>query len=199
MHFVSEGAYPNQGLRLSECAEIMKQYGATIAADAGGGGDTTLVIEGELQNIPEDIDGGVHVERRIPQVLLAYVGTQEGNTMNGTAKEVLNNTTTVRNEPSRYGADSGSKLPAGGTIEFTEIVPVLVKGIADNRDDKWLKLPNGKYINYILGGREYYHVLSMPTTDPPAPAEKMANVHLVITDDEGFSATVDVDVVMVKG
>ncbi len=73
----SEGKYPNQGLTLLQCAEIMKQYGAFVAFDSGGGGDTTVVVEGIRLNTPEDIVNGENVERRLPQVLLAFTETGE--------------------------------------------------------------------------------------------------------------------------
>jgi hypothetical protein len=162
----SAGRYPNQGLTLKQAAVLMKQYGAVIAFDSGGGGDVTEVIDGQLTNIPENIDAsGNHLQRALPQFLLTYT-KNGGSSMNGKAKEALGNVSTVRLAPSRYGTDAGRRIAAYSTIEFMEIVPVSMMGSADAIGDKWLKLPDGTYVNYVLAGKTYYTILSQPTTDP---------------------------------
>lgn len=62
------------GLTFLECAELMQQYGAWTIADFGGGGDSSLVKDGVLQNIPDDFDPGsdVHYERGVVQFLVMY-------------------------------------------------------------------------------------------------------------------------------
>lgn len=90
--------------------------------------------------------------------------------MNGTAKESLGNTSTVRAAPSRYGTDTGKKIPAYSKIDFVSFADVVIMGSADAPSDKWLKLPDGNFVNYILAGKKYYDILTQPTTDPvPTP------------------------------
>jgi hypothetical protein len=74
MCLTSRGAYPNQGWTLQQAAEFMKENGAVIAFDSGAGGDVTEVIDGVLTNIPENIVGGLHVQRALPQFLLIHAG-----------------------------------------------------------------------------------------------------------------------------
>lgn len=169
MILLSEGIYPNQGLKLKEAAEIMKQYGCVTCADFGGGGDAGGVLDGEDLIKPENIYNGVNFYRRLPMTFLIYAN-ETGGTMNGTAKESRGTNSTVRGTPSRYGA-SKYTIQAGSTIEFTAVVPVIVGGVADNANDKWLKLPDGNFVNYILAGTTYYTILTHPTTEPPPPPD----------------------------
>lgn len=161
IQMVSEGKYPNQGLTLRQAAEVMKQYGAVVAFDSGGGGDSTLYMNGTVLNKTEDISNDINAERAIPQILLIY--PQENNMANGTAKEALGKTPSVRNKADIGGAKVYSFLP-NQTIEFVEIVNGSV--IAT---DKWLKLPDGNFVNYIVGGVTYFTVLTQPSV-PPVPS-----------------------------
>lgn len=165
LHLISEGVFPNQGLLLREGAEIMLENGAIIAGDTGGGGDVTLVENGQVINLTENIYNGVHFERPIPQVLLLH--TQGDSEMTyGTAQEKLGNTSTVRTSPSRYGRDTGLRIQPHDIIEFVEVVPAVVSGTADNANDKWFKLPTGNYVNYILSGLAMYTILTEPSIPP---------------------------------
>ena len=180
MRLSSAGIYPNQGLTLLQAAQVMKQYGALVAFDEGGGGDVTEAINGVLQNIPEDISNGAHVERRLPQILLAYTG----GSMNGTAKERLGNISTIRRSPSRYGSDTGQRVSSYQVIEFVEIVPAQVQGTADKVEDQWFKLMDGNYVNYILSGTSYYTILTQPG---PAPVPTPTPKHVVEVFVDGVS------------
>jgi GH25 family lysozyme M1 (1,4-beta-N-acetylmuramidase) len=167
MHFTSEGVYPNQGLTFKECATIMQKYGAVLAGDAGGGGDTTLVIEGELQNIPEDIDNGVHVERRIPQVLLAYVGTRKEETM------------------ATYKALADAKVwstYAGGS--FSNQVAVIRAGTqvtADRVDSTAMKLSGGGYTKNSW----FVSIATPPVTPPVTPPSTVTVTHVIKVYSDG--------------
>jgi hypothetical protein len=155
MMFVSEGIYPNQGLRLLEAALIMKENGAVVSFDSGGGGDTTLVVEDNVINTPEDIDGGINVERRIPQALLAY--TQTGETMGDYVKlspnvagewRSVRDATNYPSTPHIYGATTTSQRILAGN--FAEALPndfyvyqsdVYVSGVLRAKaGDKWWKI-----------------------------------------------------------
>jgi hypothetical protein len=146
------------GVTLHELAELMKQAGAEWALELDGGGSSALWVKDRIVNRPSDPTG----ERAVVNHLLIY----EANMANGTAREKLGNTSTVRSLPTRYGAKLGSVNPYT-TVEFTEIVPAQIGGTADNPADKWLKLASGGYVNYILNGAEYYTVLTQPTPETP--------------------------------
>lgn len=80
----------------------------------------------------------------------------------GTAKENGGRTPSARNAPDV----SGSKvyaLSAYQTIEFVEIVDGS-KVVSD----KWLKLPDGNFVNYIVSGVQYFDILTNPGIPPPA-------------------------------
>ncbi len=185
IHLTVDGDYPDKGVLLWEAAEIMRSFGASTAFDQGGGGDSVEVVSGAVVNVPDDDTNGVHHERKVPQTILCFV--DNGGSMpttNGTAKEILGNTTTVRNKPSRYGVGQYS-LPPGNTTSFVEIVPALPATSTtplDNVNDQWLKLPDGNYINYILyspAAKNYYSVLTYPAD--PAPTEspvKSSDLHI---------------------
>lgn len=149
-----------RGIKLPQLANLFIKYGAIFAGQHGGGGDSVKIIDGIVVNEFSD-----PTERPVVQVIEII---DEGvNNMNGTAKEKLGNTSTVRMEPSRYGADTGKRIYPYSTIEFTQIVPATVKGTADSVNDKWFKLPDGTYVNYTLAGKEYYTVLTLPSEPDP--------------------------------
>jgi len=87
-----------------------------------------------------------------------------GSTMtNGTAQEILGKTGTIRTSPEAVsGNDTGKRVAPYSTIEFTEVV-----NGASVPADKWLKLPDGNYVNYIIAGRAYFKILTQPSTPPP--------------------------------
>jgi len=102
MVLTSEGVYPNQGLTLLQDAEIMKEYNCFIAFDSGGGGDVTRVVNGQLTNKPEDISGGVNVQRHLPQFLsITIKESGGGDPIMGDIKLINNSgeTRKVRRDP----------------------------------------------------------------------------------------------------
>ncbi len=56
------------GLTLQELAELMKDLGATDAMNLDGGGSTTMVVNGSIQNKPSDPTG----ERPVSDALLVF-------------------------------------------------------------------------------------------------------------------------------
>lgn len=100
----------------------------------------------------------------------------------GKAKESKGNLPSVRSAPSR-GASKVGALAAGVTIDFVEIVPSTMAHVADLSTDRWFKRPDGTYVNYQLGGVEYFTILSQPVTDtvpPPPPAGGAASADLTL-------------------
>lgn len=154
MHMVSEGAYPNQGLRLVTCAEVMKQYGAVLAGDAGGGGDATLVINGNVINETENIVNGIHLERPLPQVVLLY------------PKETSTGVSTMD-----YKANVDAKLWASCTngVFSREISPIkagtIVHGGAPLNGVLQLTNPVG------FTKAQWFTVISGTVTPPPTTTE----------------------------
>lgn len=164
-----------RGITVPQFANLFIKYKAWFAGQHGGGGDVGKVINGVMVNEPSD-----PTERAVVQVIEILQGVD----MNGTAKEKLGNTSTVREQPSRYGKDTNLRVSPYQTTEFTDIVPCLVLGTYDSPNDKWLKRPDGNYVNYILAGKTYYDILTMPTTDtPPVTDTVTVSVDATITAD----------------
>ena len=115
-----------------------------------------------------------------------------GGSMNGTAKEALGKTSTIRTSPGVVAGNSTNfTVGPGQTIEFVE----LVQG-TNNAADKWFKLPDGNYVQYIYAGKTYYNILTMPSTTPPPPpitSDKVASIfkseEIVVTYADGTKDT----------
>jgi hypothetical protein len=157
---------PYRGVTIPQLCNLLLKYGTVFAGQHGGGGDSGKAIKGVMVNEPSD-----PTERAVVQVI-EILGKGD-NIMYGTAKEKLGNTSTIREEPSRYGKDTGRRIYPYATIEFASTVPVVVKGTADNPNDIWFKLPDGAFVNYILSGTNYYTIITSPTPDEPAPEDKI--------------------------
>ena len=107
---------------------------------------------------------------------------------NGKATEARGNTTTIRKTPSRYGASMGA-IPANSTVEFVGIADVVISGALDLAGDTWLKLPNGLFINHVLGGVTYYNILTMPVVVPPPPATGDTQINMTLKADGTITGT----------
>jgi len=104
----------------------------------------------------------------------------------GLAKEVLGKTGTIRTSPEAVsGNDTGKRVQPFSTIEFVEIVPG--KSIPA---DKWFRLPDGNYLNYILAGRAYYQITREPVPDVPGETT-IADMPYTITLGGGTSPYVE--------
>lgn len=142
IQMVSEGLYPNQGLTLKQAAEIMIQYKAITAFDSGGGGDSALVVNGQVLNQPEDINiDGKHVERYLPQILLIY--PQEGDNMYSFEAIAIGDNTKLRPNHNTLTDLSPAQVYFAGTKFQGD---VLWTATIDNKDtsqyvgDKWLEV-----------------------------------------------------------
>jgi exopolysaccharide biosynthesis protein len=68
---VSDGrTSQSAGLSLVELAEVMQEYGCTVAYNLDGGGSSTMVFNGEVINNPTD--GRSYGERRVSDII--YIG-----------------------------------------------------------------------------------------------------------------------------
>ena len=56
---VADGRHPPQrvGLTLDDLARLLIEFGARDAINLDGGGSTTMVVKGEIVNVPSDITG----------------------------------------------------------------------------------------------------------------------------------------------
>jgi hypothetical protein len=185
----STGVYPNQGLTLKQCAEVMKQYGAVKAFDSGGGGDVTCILNGQSLIVPENIYNGQHFERALPAVFLIYA--QEADMTLGRAKEKLGKTPKIRTSP---------HLPAVGEVDnwTGETIPALseitFEAIVDDTNHpgqanyKWFRIATGRYTAYkypltdTTQPPDRFTVLSMPT-EPPPPTVPDLPVKIELGDD----------------
>lgn len=162
VHVTIDGDYPDKGATLLESAMIAQEFGAVVAFDGGGGGDSVEVLEGSVVNVPDDDIGGIHYERKVPQSILVFA--QESNMANGIAKENKGKTPSVRNMPDISGRKEYELQP---WQEFQ-----YVKSVPGSKEpaDQWLELPDGNYVNYIVGGITYMQIVKEPITDP-APGD----------------------------
>lgn len=200
MIFVGEGVYPNQGWKLYDAAVLMKEYGCVVAGDWGGGGDTTLVKDGQVLNLTENIsENGSHFARWIPQQLLIY--PKESNMLNGLAKEKFGNQSVIRRTPSRYGVEVTRK-PGGWETEFVRKVPTQPQGTADKSGEMWLELPDGNFVNWKLQNSsgvltEMFTILREPGEEPPTepPAFEWPDTY----EEERIMRKDNVEIVRYKG
>lgn len=189
---INEGVYPNQGLRLYECAELMRQYGANIAADMSGGGDTTLVIEGVLTNKPEDISNGLNVQRRLPQFLA--IRTTGDTDMRYTAKAI--DSTRIRPDHNTNNMALAT-VPAGtvlsGDVLFTAPANLYTtSGIQYQAvNDKWLQIGEGtytgKWIAIVHMGGKICNLVDNGEVIPPAESRTLT---VKVSEDGWQDATV---------
>jgi hypothetical protein len=188
---VSEGVYPNQGLTLFEARDLLQQYGAVIAFDGGGGGDTGGVLDGVDLVKPENIYNGQNVYRALPMTFCVYA---KGATMDGIAKEKYGSQTRVRQTPSRYGVVART-LAGYAEVNFTEKVPTVSQGTADKAGEMWLKLTDGNYVNYKLFNSmnmltDYFTIVQEPSVTPPPDSITIdIAVHDVKVAGDEYSAT----------
>jgi len=87
-----------------------------------------------------------------------------GGSMNGTARENGGRIAKIRTTPSRYGTQTG-QVEAYARIEFVKVANSIDSGAY--AADKWFQLPDGRYVNYIISGQEYFTIITQPTIDPP--------------------------------
>ena len=168
----TEGVYPNQGWTLTQCLNFLLEKGAVRAADFGGGGDATAWADGKLLLKPENAGG---LERYLPNIFLVY----PRGIMNGKAKESLGKTPSVRTAPDISGTKVYT-LAAGATVDYvTEVAGSVVK------TDKWLKLADGNYVNYVVSGVTYFTIITPPTPDPVTPPVTVKTVSLTIEPTAG--------------
>lgn len=70
---VSDGrTAQSAGLSLLQLAQVMQDYGCTVAYNLDGGGSSTMVFNGEIINNPTD--GRSYGERKVSDII--YIGDQ---------------------------------------------------------------------------------------------------------------------------
>ena len=193
MRLTVDGEWPDKGMLLRECAELMRSFGAVKAFDTGGGGDSVEVINGEVTSIPADRDGnGNPAERRVPQFLLAYV--KEPSMTDYYEYTALGNRAIRTGPGATYGRiASGSdfltntKAKGGATaadrVTLTAETAPPVQGMAG---DVWVKVydNNGRAVDgwtaYIHRGVAQITQKLIGTTPPPVA--QFAVLDITVTD-----------------
>lgn len=157
------------GVTLFELAQLCIDAGCVRAADGGGGGDCTVVINGVVVNVPiADTTPGEL--RLVADAVLVF--KQGGSGMGeGTAKEILNKTVTVRNGPSVLAGDTGLRIAAGGITNWVKIVDDT--NHPNNAEYKWFQIDalGTKYCAYIYPTAatptgERFTILTQPSGTP---------------------------------
>ncbi|HEY5731780.1 MAG TPA: GH25 family lysozyme [Anaerolineales bacterium] len=167
MRLTSEGAYPNEGMTLLQVAEIMIEYGAVVAFDEGGGGDSTAVMNFELINTPENPGG---VQRYLPQFLLVYAENGDDPMPSEYRYEAVSSSRiSIRADHSVY-ADRLRTEDAGVVMMGDELWVAPADGDLVKRGDSWLNLGNGEWVAVIHLGRRYCTLKDNgPIIPPPSP------------------------------
>lgn len=110
-----------------------------------------------------------------------------GDNMNGQASEILGKTGTIRTSPEVVsGNDTGKRTQPFSVVEFLEVVNG--KNVPA---DKWFKLPDGNFLNYIVSGRVYFKITRDPVVQSEPPAEDAADMPYTITLGGGGSPYVE--------
>lgn len=157
MAMLSEGVYPNQGLTLKQCAEIMKQYGCVKCADFGGGGDAGGILDGEDLIKPENIVNGQNVYRRLPMTFLIYA---KDETMKR-YQVVWDNGVSKRLRPTTSAASTGTAVPKDAIVDVAEDnIPDETYPTNPNRI--WVRFSDNTY-----GASKYDSVRMIDVTPPP--------------------------------
>ena len=119
----------------------------------------------------------------------------------GKAKESKGNLPSVRTAPSR-GASKVGSLAAGVTIDFVRIASSTMAHASDLTSDRWFERPDGTYVNYLLGGVEYFTILSQPVTDTiptPTPAGVPAVVEFNLASGSSYAIKDAAGKVIIEG
>jgi len=191
MRLTVDGVYPAEGVQLKEAAALMLEFGAVVAFDTSGGGDSTLAINGITQNIPEDIWDGKNVERRVPEFLLAYTQEESTEMIYTVKSNVASETRAVRRGPGILFS-SVANLPAGATatgdFKYTYTATLTTDGLTRaNIGDKWV------HVKVTIAGVMYdgwmaevhlAKVYTIVTETPPAPPPVPETIASVFTSQE---------------
>jgi len=189
MVLTSEGVYPNQGLTLKQAAEIMKEYGAVIAFDSGGGGDATVVIDGILLNKPEDISNGVNVERRLPQILVAYANTGEPmSTYTVTAPALA--TVALRpdhntNNTSILDIPKGTVMQSDTIFTATTELRNSAGTVYQMAGDRWARVVFNSRAGWVACVHKGMVICTVTENVPPAPTDTLPDVLWISTKADG--------------
>lgn len=140
----TEGVYPNQGWTLLQCREYMLSQNAILAADFGGGGDTTLWDKSQgLLLTPENPNG---YERYLPNVFMITV--KESTAMQ--YKVIWSSGVSKRLQPTTNAASTGVVLPLGAVVDVVQDkIPDATYPTDVNK--LWVKFTDGTFGASIYG------------------------------------------------
>lgn len=167
---VSNGNQGNDvGIKLWQLAELLEEFDVAVAADYDSGSSSNLWLVDKLVNDASGNDGRAVVNHLV--IHMKGAGTMP--TTNGTAKEKLGKTVTVRNTPTSVSGNSTNEvIGAYATCEFTSIVDDI--NHPNDPNYKWGVLagnPN-RYAAFVYPrdpgiDPTRFTILTMPSTTPP--------------------------------
>lgn len=170
------------GVNLFQGAQLLINAGCVLGGDAGGGGDTQGIYNGAVINVPiADATPG-----ELRPVADSVIVFPKGASTGMQAQEALGKNVTIRREPAvRSGNDVGI-VPARAIIDYVAIVPDL-----DHPEYKWLKIGEGRFVNYDYppSGLRFTLLQAPPPPPPPVGTPKVVSASLSITFDDGTTTT----------
>jgi hypothetical protein len=193
------------GATLLQAAQVLKEFGAVIAFDRGGGGDAVDVMDGVVQNVPCDTgtNGQPGVERAVPQAILVYA--QKESTMafryeataNGDGTRVRVDHNTASNYLNTY--NRGTRFE-GDELFVAPSDLSNASGVYQKKGDKWLKIAkvNGQapvsssgapisqpvWVAVLhMGSQQICTLVDNGATEPPVdpPPSGVETLHVVAT------------------
>ncbi len=173
----------SRGVNLYEGAQLLIEAGAVRGFDGGGGGDTTLVIDGKVTNVPIADTTPGELRPVADGVLIFGTISSEQPPEGGNSQMKYKVVVPIkpRKSPSMYETVTKSELPVGYEFD-SNVVKTVVERIPAGGPSytiEFIQLPDTyyvpKYLAYVgTGGTTYVvenTVIPPPTTDPNKPTK----------------------------
>lgn len=193
VHLTVDGDYPDKGATLYECGQIMIEFGAVVAFDQGGGGDSVEVLNGRVVNLPDDNVGEIRYERKVPQTILIFK-KERTNMTTYTMETIAPNGTRKRTDHTTFAAYVLPHVPMNQTVEGDELWEAPADGLEVKKGDQWLRITkvNGVpvtqplWMAYIHKGEPVCSNLKVVGSTPdPEPTPEYQDVDLQLNIYQG--------------
>ncbi len=165
------------GATLFEAAQIAIEFGAWTATDLDGGGSSAMIINGKVVNYPIDYNIP-DTERRVgtvTYVLMDGASNPPPTEENMQAKERLGKTVTVRRTPAAVSGNATGEVILPYAIVNYEAI-VADDKFPGNPDYKWLKLSEGRYVNFMYPPNGLrFDLIGNPPPPPPPDGETITH------------------------
>lgn len=149
----------SRGVNLYEGALLLIEAGAVRGFDGGGGGDTTLVIDGQVTNVPI-ADRTAGELRPVADGVLVF-GTIE-QTTGESMKYIVKKSARFRSAPTMDTNDTGASSVVGDVFEST-----VTQIDAHDNVTRMVQYPTGKWLPLVYMGTEF---TALQSVTPPPPA-----------------------------